>query len=110
MFHGRNQHAAIGEWTIPCFVDACDEPRAFGWCTSDPDNPGARWRFDLEPREGGTRLRFSYVMGPGPSGTTMAITNHPGKEVRVLRRRIGEVQANMQRTVEGVKQLAEASR
>ena len=48
-------------------------------------------------------------MGPGPSGTTMAITNNPGKEVRVLRRRIGEVHANMQQTVEGVKQLAEAT-
>jgi hypothetical protein len=109
LFHGRNQHAALGEWTIPCFVDTCDEPRAFGWRTSDPDNPGARWRFNLEPREGGTRLRFSYVMGPGPSGTTMAITNNPGKEVRVLRRRIGEVHTNMQQTVEGVKQLAEAT-
>jgi nitroreductase len=107
MFHGHNQHAAIGEWTIPCFVDTCDEPRSFGWRTSDPDNPGARWRFDLEAREGGTRLRFVYAMGPGPSGTTMAITNHPGKETRVLRRRLGEVYANMQRTVEGVKQLAE---
>jgi hypothetical protein len=39
----------------------------------------------------------------------MAITNHPGKEARVLRRRIGEVQANMQRTVDGVKQLADAT-
>ena len=48
-------------------------------------------------------------MGPGPSGTTMAITANPGKEARVLRRRIGEVQANMQRTVEGIKQLAEAA-
>ena len=107
MFHGRNHHEAIGEWTIPCFVDVLDEPRAFGWCTVDADNPGARWRFDLEPCEGGTRLRFSYAMGPGPSGTTMAITNNPGKETRVLRRRINEVHANMQQTVEGVKQLAE---
>ena len=110
MFHGRNQHAALGDGRSRAFVDTCDEPRAFSyWRTSDPDNPGARWRFDLEAREGGTRLRFSYVMGPGPSGTTMAITNNPGKEVRVLRRRIGEVHANMQQTVEGVKQLAEAS-
>jgi nitroreductase len=107
MFHGRNQHAAIGEWTIPCFVDTRDEPRSFGWRTSDVDNPGARWRFDVEPRDGGTRLRFTYAMGPGPSGTTMAIRNNPGKEARVLRRRINEVHANMQRTVEGVKQLAE---
>ena len=49
-------------------------------------------------------------MGPGPSGTTMAITNNPGKETRVLRRRISEVHANMQQTVDGVKQLAEATR
>jgi hypothetical protein len=37
----------------------------------------------------------------------MAITNNPGKETRVLRRRISEVHANMQQTVEGVKRLAE---
>ena len=106
---GATVTPAVGEWTLPCIVDACDEPSAFGWRTSDPDNPGARWRFDLEPAAGRTRLRFSYVMGPGPSGTTMAITANPGKEARVLRRRLDEVQANMQRTVEGIKQLAEAS-
>ena len=109
VFIGRNRHPAVGEWALPCIVDACDEPTAFGWRTSDPDNPGARWRFDLEPAAGRTRLRFSYIMGPGPSGTTMAITANPGKEARVLRRRLDEVQANMQRTVEGIKQLAEAS-
>ena len=49
MFHGRNQHPAIGEWTIPCFVDICDEPRAFGWRTSDADSPGARWRSISNP-------------------------------------------------------------
>jgi Polyketide cyclase / dehydrase and lipid transport/Nitroreductase family len=110
VFHGRNRHQAVGEWTLPCFVDAYDEHTAFGWRTSDPDNPGARWRFDLEPRPGGTRLRFSYAMGPGASGTTAAIAAHPGKEARVLRRRLDEVRANMQRTVEGVKALAEERR
>ena len=108
-FTGRNQHPAIGEWTVPCFVDVWDEHGAFGWRTSDRDEPGARWRFDLEPRDGGTRLRFSYVIGPGWSGTSMAIANHPDKEARVLRRRIDEVLANMQRTVDGIKQLAEAA-
>jgi nitroreductase len=108
VFHGRNQHPAFGEWTVPCFVDAYDEPRAFGWRTSAPDYPGARWRFDLEPRDGGTRLRFSYTIGPGPSGATMAIAANPGKESRVLRRRLNEVYANMQRTVTGIQQIAEA--
>ncbi len=107
VFHGRNQHPAIGEWTVPCFVDAADEPWAFGWRTSDPDEPGARWRFDLEPNGRSTRLRFSYRLGPGASGTTMAISSNPGKETRVIRRRVGEVQENMQRTVDGIKELAE---
>src|SRR4029453_15363020 len=106
-FIGRNRHKAVGEWALPCIVDACEEPIAFGWRTSDPDNPGARWRFDLEPAASRTRLRLSLTMGPGPSGTTGASPATPGKEARVLRRRLDEVQANMQRTVEGVKELAE---
>jgi nitroreductase len=109
VFHGDNRHPAIGEWTIPCFVSDHDEPRAFGWCTSDPDDPGATWRFDLEPLAGGgTRLRFAYRIGPGPSGTSMAIESYPGKEARVIRRRVGEVHANMQATVDGIKARAEA--
>ncbi|MFN0280536.1 MAG: SRPBCC family protein, partial [Kineosporiaceae bacterium] len=59
VFHGRNQHPAIGEWTVPCFVDTWEDRRSFGWRTSDADNPGARWRFDLEPLGDRTRLRFS---------------------------------------------------
>jgi nitroreductase len=110
VFRGRNQHSAVGEWSVPCIVDAYDEERSFGWRTSDAQNPGARWRFELEAIPGQTRLRFSYVMGPGPSGTTLAITANPGKEARVLRRRLNEVQANMQRTVDGVRQLAEGGR
>jgi nitroreductase len=107
VFHGRNTHPAIGEWTVPCFVDRWVEQRAFGWCTSDPDNPGARWCFELEPSGGTTRLRFAYLLGPGRSGTTRAIEMNPGKEARVLRRRLDSVQANMQRTVDGIKDLVE---
>lgn len=110
VFHGRNQHPAVGEWSTPCVVDTYDDTTSFGWRTSDPDNPGARWRFDLEALAGRTRLRFSYRMGPGPSGTTMAIDAYPDNEARVLRRRLDDVHANMQRTVEGIKQLAEESR
>ena len=107
VFHGRNQHPAIGEWTIPCFVDTWVEHRAFGWCTSSREHPGAHWCFELEPSAGRTRLRFSYVIGPGQSGTTRAITLNPGKEARVLRRRLNDVQTNMQRTIDGIKSLAE---
>ncbi|MGE3445914.1 MAG: SRPBCC family protein, partial [Acidimicrobiia bacterium] len=84
-----------------------EERSSFGWRTSDPDNPGARWRFDLEQAGDKTRLRFSYVIGPGRSGTSLAIDAHPDNEERVLRRRLAEVQANMQATVDGIKALAE---
>ncbi|HEX7353753.1 MAG TPA: SRPBCC domain-containing protein [Mycobacteriales bacterium] len=107
VFHGRNRNEFLGEWTIPCFVDAWDEPRAFGWRTSDPDNPGARWRFELTANGTGTRLRFLLGVGPGPSGLTAAIAQHPDKEDRVLRRRIRDLTENMQATVDGIKRLTE---
>lgn len=109
-FTGRNRHDIAGEWELPCTVDVYDEPTSFGWRTSDPERPGARWRFDLEPAGTKTRLRFRYTMGPGASGTTAAITSKPDKEGRILRRRLDEVQANMQRTVEGIRDAAESAR
>jgi hypothetical protein len=109
VFIGRSQHPAVGEWSLPCHVDVCDEPRSFGWRTSDPDNPGARWRFDLEQIPSGTRLRYHYVMGPGASGTSMAIEANPDKHARIVRRRLDAVKANMQRTVTGIKQLPETA-
>lgn len=108
-FVGRNTHPAIGEWEVPCFVDAYGERRVFGWRTSDVDNPGARWRFELEPIAGATRLRFLLTIGPGPSGITMAIAGQPDKEARILSRRVGEHHANMTRVVEGIKAASESS-
>lgn len=102
-FVGRNHHPARGDWEVPCFVDVHRELEAFGWCTSDIDNPGARWRFELEPLVGGTRLRFSGILGPGPSGLDAIIEARPDLEPRIVARRIGEHRANMQRVVDGIK-------
>lgn len=107
-FIGSNTHPAIGEWEVPCFVDRCVEPSDFGWVTSDVDNPGARWRFDASSIAGATRLRFSVVLGPGPSGITGAIESMPDKEPRILARRISEHRANMAKVIEGIKAAAEA--
>lgn len=108
-FVGRNTHPAIGEWEVPCFIHRYDEHREFGWVTSDPDNPGAQWRFELAPIAGATRLRYSVVLGPGPSGITMAIESMPEREPAILHRRISEHRANMQRVVDLIKERAEAS-
>lgn len=106
-FLGHNRHAAIGEYRMRCWVDTFEDQRSFGWRTQDPDRPGARWRFDLQRTGGGTRLRFSAVMGPGPSGTSNAIERMPDKEGRIIARRRDEWRSNMVRTLEGIKALAE---
>jgi nitroreductase len=107
-FVGRNRHSAIGRWQVPCHINVYEEQRSFGWCTTDPDNPGARWRFDLEPISGAVRLRFSVALGPGPSGITAAIDGAPDKEDRIIGRRMREHFTNMSRVVEGIKERSEA--
>lgn len=106
-FEGRNTHKAIGEWSVPCFVDVFEDGTAFGWCTSDKDNPGARWRFGLEAIAGCVRLRYRMILGPGPSGISGAIAAMPDKEPRILARRIEEHRLNMQAVVDGLKEQAE---
>lgn len=103
-FVGSNTHEAIGEWDVPCFVHRYKEHHEFGWVTSDPDTPGARWCFELARIAGATRLRYSVILGPGPSGISRAIASMPEKEPRILRRRISEHRANMQAVIDGVKE------
>lgn len=107
-FVGRSRHEAIGEWEVRSYVEDYEPLRSFGWATLDPQHPGSRWRFDLDPIEAGTRLHHSMSMGPAPSGISIAIEAMPDKEPRILHRRVGEHHANMTRTVEGIRQLAEA--
>ena len=109
MFTGRNHLEVMGDWEVPCFVDVCDEPTAFGWCTSDPDNPGARWRFELQPlMGGGTRLIYRLLLGPGPSGLNMFIEQNPEKEPRIIANRLRVHRANMQAVLNGIKAHVEA--
>ena len=108
-FVGRSSHPAMGEWEVESFVEVYEEGRRFGWATADPSNPGSRWCFDLEPVDGGTRLRYSMSIGPGPSGLSIAIEAMPGKEPRILERRLTEHHANMTRTLQGIAALAEGT-
>ncbi|MGI9598609.1 MAG: nitroreductase family protein [Acidimicrobiales bacterium] len=101
-FIGRNTHEARGEWEVPCFVNLYEEEKVFGWVTSDLDNPGARWRFELERIAGSVRVRFILNLGPGPSGITEVIAARPELEAKILNRRISEHRANMQRVLDGL--------
>ena len=108
-FVGRSSHPAMGEWEAESFVEVYEEGRRFGWATVDPSNPGSRWCFELEPVDGGTRLRYSMSIGPGPSGLSIAIEAMPEKEPRILERRLREHHANMTRTLQGIAALAEGT-
>lgn len=109
-FRGYNRHEVVGEWSVVCTVTAMEPERAFEWTVGDVDFKAARWRFDLEPAgDDGATLRFSAEMGPGPSGLTPAIERMPDREDDIVARRLGEWTANMQRTIDGIKELAEAT-
>ena len=76
-FVGHNRHPAMGEWDSTSTVVELDHERAFAWAVSDPDAPGALWRFTLDAVDGGTRLTQTVRLGPGRSGLTLAIEAMP---------------------------------
>jgi uncharacterized protein YndB with AHSA1/START domain len=107
-FAGRSHHDALGNWETTSFVARYDPPRAFEWAVSDLEAPSASWWFDLDEAANGTTLRQGMRMGPAPSGLSLAITAMPDKEEKIIARRLAEHERNIQATLEGIKQLAEA--
>ncbi|MEM7338724.1 MAG: SRPBCC family protein [Actinomycetota bacterium] len=108
-FRGYNRREGIGEWDVPCTVTAFEPDRTFEWTIGNLDNKVARWRFDIEPEGDGSLLRFSAEMGPGPSGLTPMIEATPDAEEVIVATRLGMWTENMQRTVDGIKALAEGA-
>ena len=108
-FLGRNRRDDLGEWEVTCTIVDYEHERVFAWHAGDPDNPAAQWRFEVQPLLGGTRLRFSMVLGPGTSGLTLAIDAMPDKEAAIIANRQKGQIANMRRTIEGIRDLAEAA-
>ena len=106
-FLGRNQNENLGDWEVTCHVAGYEENRVFAWNAGDAEDPSAQWRFELIPLAGSTRLRFSMVLGPGPSGLTAVIDTKPDKEAKIIANRQKHQAANMRRTIEGIRDLVE---
>jgi uncharacterized protein YndB with AHSA1/START domain len=107
-FTGRSKHEAMGEWSTTSYVVELEPERVFGWAVEDPDNPAARWRFRLEPKDGGTELSEWAQLGPGQSGLSLAIEQMPDKEQKIVFVRLREFERNMTATLEQIKKLAES--
>ncbi|WP_219417894.1 SRPBCC family protein [Pseudonocardia nigra] len=108
-FVGHNRHDALGEWSAPAQVVECGAPRVFGWAVGDPSEPGATWRFTLEPADGGTALTEWVRLGPGRSGLSLAIERMPEKEQKIVFVRLREFEAGMTTTLAAIKERAEGS-
>ena len=107
-FRGYNRHPRVGEWNVVCTVTAFEPDRVFEWTVGDVDFKAARWRLEVEPvGSSECRLAFRSEIGPAPSGLTPAIERMPDREEDIVARRMSEHRANMLRTIEGIKALAE---
>ncbi|WP_316762016.1 SRPBCC family protein [Streptomyces herbicida] len=107
-FVGLSRHESFGEWETTSTVIECEPPKVFAWAVQDPDEPGAVWRFRLEPENGGTSLTQWMQMGPGRSGLSFAIDAMPDKEQKIVFVRMREFERNIGVTLEHIKKLAES--
>ena len=105
-FLGKNERPNR-KWETTSYITACEPPRAFAWNVNDRDHPTAQWKFELEPVGEKTRLRFHMIVGPGLSATGRAMEENPGQAAEVLAQRRNQHRNNMDRTIQGIKRLAE---
>lgn len=108
-FLGRNRHESFGEWANTSSIVEFDQGRVFAWAVGDPDDPAAIWRFQLTPKDSGTRLRQWAQLGPGPSGLSFAIERMPDKEQKIVFVRLREFERNIAATLDAIKQRAEGA-
>ena len=104
-FRGTNEHPAVGRWQVECTIVELEPERTIAWEVAGPDGVAARWRFDLEPVDGGTRVRQWCRLGPGWSGLSPAIERMPDREHEIIARRLAEHAANMQKNLDGLAAL-----
>lgn len=107
IFRGRSATSDGREWETNCIVTEWVERETFEWRTTDPENPGAIWRFDLAEQGTGSRLRFSLVIGKENNSTAPRAMADPSLENQILFERRLIHKANMQRVLEGVKALVD---
>lgn len=118
-FAGYNQNEHLGDWRSVSEIVEFTPEHHFAWAvvaidtrlgelSGTPTEPIATWRFTLTPTDGGTRVVHNTSLGPARSAMNLALERHPDHEEKIIDTRIAEIQAAMQMTVEGVRELVEA--
>jgi uncharacterized protein YndB with AHSA1/START domain len=104
-FRGTSEHAVVGQWQVECTIVEYEPERVFGWAVGDVEVPAARWRFTLEPVDGGTLVTQWCRIGPGWSGLSPAIERMPDREHEIVERRLAEHAGNMEKNLDGLAAL-----
>ncbi len=108
-FIGHSRHDALGEWSATSQIIECAEPEVLAWAVGDATNPGAVWRFSLQPKNGGTELTQWMQLGPGRSGLSFAIDRMPEKEQKIVFVRLREFEKAIINTLGQIKTRVERS-
>lgn len=58
-FRGENRIGRV-RWARECEVTQADRPRTFAFRTFYKGKESTRWRYEIEPRDGGARVTESY--------------------------------------------------
>jgi hypothetical protein len=106
-FRGRNFNEALGEWETVCEVVEFEDRRRWVYHVLGSEGPAASWGFEVEPTGDGALIRQWARMGPAPSGLSYAIDAMPGKEGRIVARRLAEWQRNMQANLDWIRAQVE---
>lgn len=106
-FVGHSKHDALGEWSTTSEIIECAQPEVLAWAVGDATNPGAVWRFTLQPKDGGTELTQWMQLGPGRSGLSFAIDRMPEKEQKIVFVRLREFEKAITDTLGQIKTIVE---
>lgn len=101
-FIGHNRQWGA-RWSRTCIIDGCVPQRELEFHTLFRDAVGTRWRYRLEPSNGGTRLVESYELVSMPRWVA-AMQRIPG----MTRRSRTDTNRGMRRTLSRVKAAAES--
>jgi hypothetical protein len=105
-FEARNEYADGFTATVECVVTEAVRPSVFSWVVlddgRDAERPGSIWRYELEDRGRGTRVRQRFTHGPGLTGLRAFTRDHPGRARTALEGRLAELRANMSATLQAM--------
>ena len=106
-FEGWNR---IGEreWDVICVVTACRPPEFIEWNVGEGPLPSSTWSYVLTlDGEGSTLVTQQFRHGPGESGVSKAVGEHPERAALIVKDRSNTLRTNMISTLEAANRLLE---